>query len=243
MVNKAVILVIFLWPSLSHAACRHALSLGLDVSSSVDAVEYALQLDGVIAALTSERVQDILFAQPDAPIRLHVFEWSGPVNQTVIVPWTTLENPTALAQVTTFLRGHQRGVEAPTTSIGDAILSGYEYLEQQPDCWSRTLDLSGDGETNLGILPEDIGDDQRPADVIVNGLVIESDQLRGDDNPRAALQALSQYYLTKVIRGPGAFVEIAHGYEDYAAAMERKLIRELSAKVIGQSMPTQGDNG
>ena len=236
-------LLLLLFPSLSQAACRHALSLGLDVSSSVDDVEYRLQLDGVIAALTSTAVQDILFAQPDAPIRLHVFEWSGPVNQTIIVPWTTLDTPAALTQVTIGLQAHQRGVEAPTTSIGDAILAGYGYLEQQPDCWSRTLDLSGDGETNLGILPEDIGEDQRPACVIVNGLVIESEQLRGDENPRAALQALSTYYLTKVIRGPGAFVETARGYQDYAAAMERKLVRELSAQVIGQTRPTKSDNG
>ncbi|MBE0414462.1 DUF1194 domain-containing protein, partial [Yoonia sp.] len=40
-----------------------------------------------------------------------------------------------------------------------------------------------------------------------------------------------------VIRGPGAFVEIANGFDDYEAAMRRKLIRELSAQVIGRTAP------
>jgi Ca-activated chloride channel family protein len=30
-----------------------------------------------------------------------------------------------------------------------------------------------------------------------------------------------------VIRGPGAFVEVAGTYDDYAEAMKRKLIREI----------------
>lgn len=235
--------VLSLVPDPALAACRHALSLGLDVSSSVDDLEYRLQLDGVVAALTSASVQAILFAQPQAPIRIQVFEWSGPVNQTILVPWTTLDSPAALDRVTMTLRAHQRGVVAPTTSVGDAILSGYSYLEQQPDCWARTLDISGDGETNVGVLPQDIGEDQRPAGVVVNGLVITSEKLRGDDNPRAALQDLTDYYLTHVIRGPGAFVEVARGYQDYAAAMERKLIRELSAQVLGQSAGPRGTSG
>ena len=46
--------------------------MGLDVSGSVDDEEYQLQLQGVIAALNAPDVQDVLFMQPEAPIRLHV---------------------------------------------------------------------------------------------------------------------------------------------------------------------------
>ncbi len=236
-------LLLLLVPDLSLAACRHALSLGLDVSSSVDDAEYRLQLDGVVAALSSSAVRDILFAQPEAPIRIQVYEWSGPVNHTILVPWTSLDSPAALARVTTTLQTHQRGVAAPTTSVGDAILVGYSYLEQQAECLRRTLDISGDGETNTGVLPEDIGEDQRPAGVVVNGLVIKSDTWPGVDSPPAALQDRSDSFQTRVIRGPGAFVEVALGYQDYAATMERKLVRELSAQVLGQSVGPKGDRG
>jgi len=208
--------------------------MGLDVSGSVDDEEYQLQLQGVIAALNAPDVQDVLFMQPEAPIRLHVYEWSGPINQTIIVPWTAIQTPTDLAQVSGLLAGHQRGVRAPTTAIGSAILAGYSYLNPQTDCWKRTLDLSGDGETNVGPLPETIGDDQRPVGVVVNGLVIGAASVDGETQRFVDIKQLSAYYTANVIRGPDAFVEVALGYEDYAAAIERKLLRELASIAIGQ---------
>lgn len=230
-----LVLFLVLLPGLTHAACRQALSMGLDVSGSVDDDEYRLQLDGVIAALNAQPVKDVLFMQPEAPIRLHVYEWSGPINQTIIVPWTAIESPAELAQVTRQLLAHRRGVRAPTTAIGSAILAGYVYLGAHPDCWKRTLDLSGDGETNVGPLPETIGEDLRPVGVVVNGLVVGAGDQDGDDQRFVDIKQLSSYYRANVIRGPGAFVEVALGYEDYAATMERKLLRELASIAIGQS--------
>jgi hypothetical protein len=236
-------LMLLLLPGLAQAACRQAISLGLDVSSSVDHMEYRLQLDGVIAALNAPVVKDILFLQPDAPVRIHVFEWSGPVNQTVIVPWTTINTPTDLATVTSRLQAHSRGVPAPTTAVGSALLAGFAFLEQHPECWIRTLDLSGDGETNTGPLPESIPDAQTPTGVTVNGLVVGSGNFFGDQVSREALADLALYYEENVIRGPVAFVEIADSYEDYAETMERKLLRELSALAVGQIETQQGSDG
>ncbi len=228
-----LLLILLLFPGLAHAACRQALTMGLDVSGSVDDDEYQLQLNGVIAALNAQAVQDVFFLQPEAPVRLHVFEWSGPINQTIIVPWTAIQTPADLAHVTQQLRAHQRGVRAPTTAIGSAILAGYSYLKAHPDCWKRTLDLSGDGETNVGPLPETIGEDQRPFGVVVNGLVIGAGDQGGDDETFVDIKQLSSYYSANVIRGPSAFVEVALGYKDYAATMERKLLRELASIAIG----------
>lgn len=233
MIRLALVLLIL--PTLAQAACRQALSLGLDVSSSVDDAEYRLQLDGVIAALNAASVQEILLQQPDAPIRLHVFEWSGPVNHREIVPWTEIRSSADLTRITQLLRAHQRGVAAPTTAIGSAIMQGYSYLAPHADCWRRTLDLSGDGATNTGPLPETIPESRRPPGVTVNGLVIGADDLAIGDARFVDIKELSSYYRTKVIRGPGAFVEVALGYEAYAAAMERKLLRELASMAVGQA--------
>jgi hypothetical protein len=236
-------LLLLLLPGLAQAACRQALSLALDVSSSVDDSEYQLQIEGVIAALNAPTVQQILFLQPEAPITLHVFEWSGPVNHTIIVPWTPITGPADLARITAQLRAHERATKAPNTAIGSAMLAGFAYLEQQPDCWMRTLDVSGDGETNTGPLPEEIGDDLRPEGVIVNGLVVGSGNFFGDRVSRQSLEDLRDYYLENVIRGPGSFVEVALDYDDYAATMERKLLRELAAQILGQTSDTGGSNG
>ena len=39
---------------------------------------------------------------------------------------------------------------------------------------------------------------------------------------------LATYYESEVIGGAGAFVEVARDYEDFAEALRRKLIREIS---------------
>ncbi|PIV78501.1 MAG: hypothetical protein COW54_09240, partial [Rhodobacteraceae bacterium CG17_big_fil_post_rev_8_21_14_2_50_63_15] len=41
------------------------------------------------------------------------------------------------------------------------------------------------------------------------------------------------YYQTEVVRGAGAFVETAQGFEDFEQAMARKLFREISDVVLG----------
>lgn len=222
-------------PGLAQAACRQALALGLDVSGSVDAVEYRLQLDGLAIALNSDKVQEVLLQRPDAPVHVLVYEWSGPTDQTIVVPWTALADADALGEVTLRLRSQQRSAAAPTTAIGSAMQAGFSYLAQKPTCWKRTLDLSGDGQTNTGPRPQDIGADQTPTGVVVNGLVIGSGNMRGDDERFADIKELSSYYRTYVIRGPDAFVEAALGFEDYAAAMERKLLRELASIAIGDA--------
>ncbi len=231
------LLPLLIMPLAADAACRQALALGLDVSGSVDATEYRLQLDGLATALDAPAVREVLFAQPAAPIRIIVYEWSGPEDQTIILPWTALTDDSALATVTTGLRGHQRSEAAPTTAIGSAMLAGFALLDEQTECWKRTLDLSGDGPANTGPRPKDIEDRLRPAGVTVNGLVIGSGDQRGDDARIAEIKELSAYYRSYVMRGPGAFVESALGFDDYAAAMERKLLRELQSLAIGALRP------
>lgn len=235
MIRIAVLLAMLAPPA--QAACRQALALGLDVSGSVDAGEYRLQLDGLAAALSSEAVQEVLFAQPDAPIRITVYEWSGPEDQYIILPWIDLTTPADLAGVAATLRGHQRRRAAPTTAIGSAMLAGFSLLNGQTDCWKRTLDLSGDGIANTGPRPQDIGDALLPSGVVVNGLVIGADNQRGADDRFADIKELSSYYRNYVLRGQDAFVETAIGFGDYAAAMERKLLRELQSIAIGQATP------
>lgn len=224
---------LLLFPGLAHATCRQALALGLDVSGSVDALEYRLQLDGLAIALNSEKVLDVLFMQPDAPVQILVYEWSGPLDQMIVVPWTTIVTRDDLARVSDKLRNNTRRDAAPTTAIGSAMLAGFDYLAAHPQCWKRTLDLSGDGQTNTGPRPQDIGESRTPAGVVVNGLVIGSGDMRGDDERFADIKELSSYYTTYVVRGPGSFVEVALGFENYAEAMERKLLRELSSIVMG----------
>jgi hypothetical protein len=42
---------------------------------------------------------------------------------------------------------------------------------------------------------------------------------------------LDTYYREKIIQGPGAFVEIANDYDDFARAFLRKLLHEITPLV------------
>ncbi len=231
---RLVLLFLYL-PCLAEAACRQALAFGLDVSGSVDAAEYRMQLDGLAVALNSDAVQDVLFIQPDAPIEILVYEWSGPDDQTIVLPWTPIVTDDDLADITATLRSHPRVPASTMTALGSAMLTGFGFLKERSGCWKRTLDISGDGQANTGPQPQDISTAQLPTGVTVNALVIGSGNLRGDDERFADIKELSSYFRTNVIRGSGSFVEVALGFENYAAAMERKLLRELSSLVVGQN--------
>jgi len=159
------LLLLTLLPDAALAACRQALALGLDVSSSVHSREYRLQLDG----------------------------------------------------------------------LATAMLSGYALLEQRPDCWIRTLDISGDGEANTGPRPQTLPDP--PAGVTVNALVIGVYGAEIGNLRQAKIKQLRAYFESNVIRGDGAFTESALGFDAYAEAMERKLLRELKAMLLGQLAP------
>lgn len=213
-------------------ACRQALVLGLDVSGSVDEGEYRLQMDGLARALDSADVRHALLNDPAAPVRLAVFEWSGPGYQRLILPWSQINSGADVDRVVTTLLSTTRQEAELSTAIGAALAAGAALLADQPGCLGHTLDLSGDGPSNTGPRPQIIRDRNLPSHIIVNGLVIGEVADDGDDRAED-IRELAAYYEGNVIAGPGAFVEMAVGFAAYQEAMERKLLRELRVLAIG----------
>jgi hypothetical protein len=206
--------------------CRLALSLGLDVSSSVDAREYRLQTDGLAAALTAPEVQEAFLSNPEMPVMLHIYEWSGWQQQVVRLDWTRIETGADIAAVAARLLGQERSFEQYPTAVGFALLYGGRALLQRQDCRQRTLDISGDGTNNDGVSP-DVALRDFPLDgITVNGLVIG-----------ANVATLGRYYQQFVIQGDGAFVEVADDYADFERAMRRKLLRELGVIEMSGRLP------
>lgn len=221
----------------AHANCRQALALALDVSGSVDAREYRQQIDGVAKALDSAEVRARILAMPQAPIRLMVFEWSGPQDQVDLVPWTALDSAAALDGVIETLRQTTRRAATPGTALGVAMAEGVRKLSAQGDCWKRTLDISGDGKSNLGPRPRSVKPQLQGREVTINALVIGVDDPRTGDIRQAEIGELSSYFRAEVIMGPGAFVRTAIGFADYTRAMKEKLLKELEGMVVSEVMP------
>ena len=207
------------------ADCRLALVLAIDVSSSVDAEEDQLQRGGLVAALTAPEVRAAFFAS-DLPVALAVYEWSGRYKQEILLDWTVIDSPMALLSSVEILAASQRTNNDFPTAMGYALGFAAGVIQRGPQCLYRTVDMAGDGQNNEGFGP-DLAYAEFPFEgVTVNGLVVDE---AGFD----AKTDLINFYENHVIRGSGAFVEVAQGFEDYERAMRRKLERELTPPVVG----------
>jgi len=204
------------------AECRHALALGLDVSSSVDAVEYNLQMTGLAGALDDPRVRRALTGDGGGHVALMVYEWSGQSHQTVILPWIEVISNAEVNLAITSLNQHRRSASNAPTALGTAIGFGAAQMAIGPNCWRQTLDISGDGINNTGYRPKQAFLNYDFSNITVNGLVVDT---QGDGE-------LQQYYRQEVIYGAGSFVETAAGYADYERAIKRKLLRELTVLAL-----------
>ena len=214
-------------------ACRLALALGLDVSGSVDAREYRLQLDGVASALQSREVQAALFATEGAYVAIAVYQWAAADQQAVLVDWTQLRSPDDLARVAAILGATDARFSDPFTALGAAMRHGADLLRAQPDCWQHTLDISGDGPSNSGVHPRDVLRDGGLR-ITVNALVVNPQSRDNVTKDLTHTGTLLEHYRAHVLRGPGAFAETARDFDDFEAAMTRKLIREVRPPALSR---------
>lgn len=196
-------------------ACSVALVLAIDVSSSVDSYEYQLQSSGMASAFRDPQVVDAIVGGGGAMVSV-VF-WSGYPHQETRADWTLLQTEDEVASFAAELDGMGRTYAQFPTALGRAM----QYIETiwSPEtelCGRRVVDISGDGVNNSG--PPTTSARRRLTErgITVNALVIEGEW----PDPVA-------FYRENVIGGPGSFIEIARGYEDYARAFRKKLLREI----------------
>ncbi|NNE87009.1 MAG: DUF1194 domain-containing protein [Silicimonas sp.] len=221
----ALALVAFAWVPAPALACRLALLLAMDVSSSIDEREYLLQRHGLAAALLAPEVQEAFLRDRD-PVALSVFEWSGQRNQRMVIDWIMIRTTADLQVAAQRLSTPQRAERLFPTSLGSALGYAAGQLERAPRCSRKTLDVSGDGKNNDGFPPASAYRHFPFQRVVVNALAIGGAQ---------DLQDLVGYFAAEVIKGPGAFVETAFDHDDFERAMRRKLERELRPLAVGNA--------
>ncbi len=214
------------------AQCRLALALAMDISSSVDAAEDRLQRQGLAAALRAPEIVEALLALPGQPVALAVYEWSGRYQQDMLLEWRLLEDRGDVLAAAEAIAGSRRSYADFPTALGYALGYAANLFAAAPPCLFRTLDVSGDGRNNEGFTPL-LAYANFPLDeVTVNALAIGGSE-----------DGLAQYYREQLIRGPGAFVEEAAGFDDFEAAMRRKLLRELEVRAVGMGPARSGRSG
>jgi len=220
----------------AHAAdVDAAIVFAVDFSSSIDPDTADLQRKGHAAALISPQVVAAIAGNHLGCIAIAYLEWASPGHIRTVLPWTNicgLEDAEAAALVieergdTGFSRRGRGG-----TSISSAIDVASLLLDQLPGrATKKIIDISANGENNDG-LP--VGPSRAKA--ITKGYTINAIAIATqDENPG---HPLASYFADYVIGGPEAFVMKSKGPSDYATALRRKLVTEVSMNIEPQFAP------
>ena len=226
-----------------------ALIVSVDVSGSVDAQRYQLQMDGIAAALEDREVIDTILSGPRGGIVVTLVAWSDGLQQ--VLPWTPVTSREAAQELARRVRAlPPYGGEF--TCLGRMLgrLADGLVPEIRPRALRVVVDVSGDGPDNCSSR-EAIGaarDAAVAAGATINGLpILTGDVFRGAmpwfrapgypiPPPLGELGSASPefgpldlWYHQNVQGGPGSFVLPANGYGDFGRAIRQKFVIEISA--------------
>jgi hypothetical protein len=194
------------------------LVLAIDSSTSVNMDEYYLQLEGYAAAFRHEDLLKAIRSGEHKAIAVSLVEWSSENHQTVNFPWRRLSEASDLQAFAAELELAPRLVVGGETAIGAAIDYASDLFDDSPFVGQRrVIDVSGDGASNRGRPVTEARDDALLRGIAINGLAILNEE-----------PELDKYYRANVVGGPGAFVIAARDYHDFADAILRKLLREIT---------------
>ncbi len=195
------------------------LVLAVDISRSVDDVEYDLQMTGIAKAFRHPEIINLIGQQNGVAVTL--FQWDETADRRHMVPWQLLRDPASVLSFAAQVEALERRLPRKFTGIGRALEFGVRLIAENEFAGRRLkIDISGDGRDNIGSLPSASRQQARSLGIAINGLPILIDTYN-----------LASYYREKVISGPDAFLEIANDYDDFARAFLRKLRREITPSI------------
>lgn len=200
-----------------------ALVVSVDVSNSVDATRYQLQLEGIAKALEDESVIEAILTGGRGGILISLVMWADKPKTSI--PWTRIFSKEDALMVASQVRRLPREGGEFTCMSGMMRMIADKVVTQIPAQANRiVVDVSGDGKDNCNREEpvEAVRDELVASGVIINGLPI----LEGDDGP-----TLEGWYADHVIGGPGAFVLPAKGFGDFGRAIRQKFVNEISGTV------------
>jgi len=223
-------------PKAAHAqSVALELSLAIDVSGSVDAAEYDLQIGGYQAAFLDATVQsNIASFFPQGGIAVNVIQFASSAAEAI--SWTQLNSVADInsfaATIGTMARNDTIGIY---TNIVAAINLASAGLNNNSFTGTRrVIDVSGDGhQINIpggpscsGASPYNIAcpelqaarDAAAAAGIRINGLAIEGDY---------GVDGLTTWFDTNVRTADG-FVQTATGFDTFEAAIITKIGREIA---------------
>jgi Protein of unknown function (DUF1194) len=224
-----------------------ALVLAVDVSNSVNATRYRLQMEGIAQALEDSGVISAITSGPKGGIMLALVTWAD--HAQLSLSWRLVRSADDARAFAALIRqvpqttGEYTCTARMFEKIRETIIPG---LPGKAD--RVVIDVSGDGIDNCGQPGESASERDQlvAAGVTINGLPIivkgEND-IVGSGAYRApgyglkelpiqdqsTTMTLDAWYTANVIGGPGGFLLKANGFEDFGRAFRQKFVSEISS--------------
>ncbi|MCX7355386.1 MAG: DUF1194 domain-containing protein [Alphaproteobacteria bacterium] len=236
MIRRALLLAFGLWLAATAAWARPVeleLILAVDVSASVRAEEFDLQMHGYADAFRTPQVLEAIKALGKDGIAVTMMQWANPDQREVVVDWTRIYGEASAEGFAKSVDNTPRLFDMGQTAMGHALefclglfkSGGFEGRRQ-------VIDVSGDGYSNRGILPNGYRDEAIKRGITINGLAITTKE-----------KFLPGYYQRNVIGGPGSFVVAINSYDEFASAIVAKLLREIRGAHVSEApaMPSENE--
>lgn len=201
------------------------LVLMVDVSRSMTQRELEIQRRGYAEALRSDAVFAALQSGLLQTVAVTYVEWAG--TQEVVVDWRVLQTRADLDAFAEILTS-RFDPALRRTSISEALIFGARLIED--NIYSglrRVIDVSGDGPNNQGRTVTVARDAVLAKGITINGLPLLT---REGMDSAWHLEGLDIYYQSCVIGGPGSFVIPVFDWDDFADAVQRKLVLEMVSR-------------
>jgi len=216
------------------------LVLAFDVSPSMDNEEYAVEREGTAAAFADPTVIQAIQNGSLGRVAVALIQFSSQQFNRMMIDWTVIKDKQSALAFATAVHNLPRN-PGRRTSISSALELGsllLESSEKDMTASRRVIDVTGDGPNNFGNPMTEAHDKAVAQGIIINGLPVMDDMANG------YFQDLDKYYAGCVTGGRGAFVVVVKSYRDYAAAMRRKLILEISGNetLLKQALAPAGQN-
>lgn len=199
------------------------LVLAVDASASVDESEFALQMNGIAAAFRSPEVHAAINAGPTGRIAVALAVWAEAERPADLSPFHLVADGRTAIAFASIAETWPRRVNGGT-GIGSGLAHAMRHFDRNGFSGRRrVVDVSGDGrETpprDYVVLIDAARGMAIARGITINGLAIENED-----------RGLAQWYRDNVATGPRSFVISVARYEDFAEAMQRKLIREIEER-------------
>jgi hypothetical protein len=145
-------------------------------------------------------------------------QWSNAKTQELAMDWTLVTDDASLQALADKIEATPYYVPGGSTAIHSAMRFSIDrILDNGFEGRRKIIDISAAAAAAYGPRPRRERDEAEALGITVNGLVIL------EEDPY-----LDQYFKANVVGGLGSFVLTVSTYEDFASAMRKKLVLEIS---------------